>query len=55
VGDDSDVVLGKKFPGEKGNVLCHDATASSFFTKVWGNVFTHFHAIAVNRHSSMRN
>jgi hypothetical protein len=31
---------------------CHDATASSFVAKVRGEVFTHFHAVAVKRHSS---
>jgi hypothetical protein len=37
-GDDSHVVFGHKFPGEKGSVrlCCHDATASSFVTKVCG-------------------
>jgi hypothetical protein len=31
----------------------HDATASYFVTKVRIKVFTHFHAVTVNRHSSM--
>jgi hypothetical protein len=34
---------------------CRDATASSFVVKVRDKVFTHFHAVAVKRHSSMRN
>jgi hypothetical protein len=34
-------------------VCCRDATAISFVTKVWGEVFAHFHAVAVKRHSSM--
>jgi hypothetical protein len=36
-------------------VHCYDATASSFVTKVRGEVFTHVHAVAVKRHSSMQN
>jgi hypothetical protein len=36
-------------------VHCPDATASSFFAKVRGEVFAHFHAVTVKRHSSMRN
>jgi hypothetical protein len=42
VGDDIHVVFGQKFPGRKGNieiVCCHDAAASSFVVKVWGEVF----------------
>jgi hypothetical protein len=31
-------------------VNCSDA--SSFIVKVWGDVFTNFHAVAVKRHSS---
>jgi hypothetical protein len=37
VGDESHVVFGKKFPGEKRKcetVFCHDATVSSFVAKV---------------------
>jgi hypothetical protein len=34
---------------------CRDATASSFVAKVRGEVFAHFHVVAVKRHSSMRN
>jgi hypothetical protein len=34
---------------------CHYATASSFVTKVQGEDFTHFHAVAVKLHSSMQN
>jgi hypothetical protein len=56
VGEDSHVVSGKKFPGEKGSVrLSCDETASSFVTKVRGEVFTHFLAEAIKRHSSMLN
>jgi hypothetical protein len=56
VGDDSHVVFGQKFPGEKGSemVHCHDATASSFDAKVWGEVFIHFHAVTMKHHSSMQ-
>jgi hypothetical protein len=28
-------------------VCCHDATASSFVAKVWGEVFAHFHSVAI--------
>jgi hypothetical protein len=36
-------------------VRCRDATASSFVVNVRGEVFAHFHAVAVKRNSSMRN
>jgi hypothetical protein len=36
-------------------VRCRDATASSSVSKVRGEVFAHFHAIAVKRYSSTRN
>jgi hypothetical protein len=36
-------------------VRCLVATANSFVPKVKGEVFAHFHAVAVKRHSSMRN
>jgi hypothetical protein len=36
-------------------VRFHDATASSSVTKVWGEVFAHFHAIYIKHHSSMQN
>jgi hypothetical protein len=36
-------------------VHCHDATASSFVTKVRDKVFSHFHALSVKHHSSMWN
>jgi hypothetical protein len=36
-------------------VNCRDATASSFVAKVRGEVFAHFHAVAVKHHSSMQN
>jgi hypothetical protein len=49
--------LVEKFPGEKGSVMvcCREATASSFVAKVLGKVFTHFHAVAVKRHSTTHN
>jgi hypothetical protein len=50
VGGDSHVVSGKKFPGEKGSVrLCvvMMQQAVLFVTKVWGEVFAHFHAITI--------
>jgi hypothetical protein len=56
--DDSHVVFGKKFPGEKGKcemVSCHVARVSSFVAEVWCEIFAHFHAVAVKRHSIMRN
>jgi hypothetical protein len=36
-------------------VRCRDAAASSFVTKVRGEVFEHFNAVVIKRHSSMRN
>jgi hypothetical protein len=36
-------------------VHCHDATASSYVAKVRGEVFTHFHAVAVKLCSNMQN
>jgi hypothetical protein len=45
----------KKIPGEKWRVRCHDATASSFVTKVWGEVLAHSHAVAIKHHSIMQN
>jgi hypothetical protein len=36
-------------------VHCHDARASSYGAKVWGEVFAHFHTVAVKRHRSMQN
>jgi hypothetical protein len=33
----------------------HAATASSFVTNIWGEVFTHFHAGSVKCHSDMQN
>jgi hypothetical protein len=53
VEDDSHVVFCQKFLGEKGSVRCHDATGSSFVAKVPGEVFTHFHEVAVKCHSRM--
>jgi hypothetical protein len=55
VGDDSSFVFDKKFPGEKRSVEVHccDTTASSFDAKVQGNIFAHFHAVTVKRHSTV--
>jgi hypothetical protein len=36
-------------------VSCLDAKATSFFAKVRGEVFAHFHAVAVKHHGSVRN
>jgi hypothetical protein len=36
-------------------VLCRDVTSSSFVTKVWGEVFAHFLAVAVEGQGCMRN
>jgi L-lysine 2,3-aminomutase len=50
VGDDSHVVFGKKFPGEKRKFVtehCSDATASSFVAKVWGEVSAYLHTVAI--------
>jgi hypothetical protein len=56
-GDDSHVAFCQKFPGEKGTVrqCCNDATASYFVAKVRGEAVAHFHAVAMKRHSSLRN
>jgi hypothetical protein len=58
-GDDSHVVFGQKFPGEKGNVRwCSCAVVmatASFVTKARGEVFAHFHAVTLKYHSSMWN
>jgi hypothetical protein len=56
VGGGATVVFGQKFPGgKKSETCCQEATASSFVTKVLGEVFVHFHAFTVKYHSSMRN
>jgi hypothetical protein len=36
-------------------VRCRDATASSFVTKVRGEVFAHFHAFVTKRNSNIWN
>jgi hypothetical protein len=36
-------------------VRCHDATASTFVTKIRSEILTHFHAVVTECHSSMRN
>jgi hypothetical protein len=28
-------------------ICCHDATASSFVSKVWDEIFAHFHGVAI--------
>jgi hypothetical protein len=58
VGDDSHVGFVQQFPDEKikcESVRCHDAIASSFVAKFRGEVLANFYAVAVKRHSSMRN
>jgi hypothetical protein len=58
VEDDSHVVFGQKFPGKKGRVRrCVVVMQQSviFFAKFRDEVFAHFHAIAVEHCSSMRN
>jgi hypothetical protein len=50
------VVSSKKFPGEKGSVRWYVLVMQQFFvTKVRGEVFAHFHAVARKGHSSFRN
>jgi hypothetical protein len=39
----------------KCDTVCCDATSSSFGAKVQGEVFAHFHVVAAERYSSMRN
>jgi hypothetical protein len=55
-GVESHVGFGQKLPGRRKceTVRCCDATVSSFVTKVRGEVFSHFRAVAVKRHSSVR-
>jgi hypothetical protein len=59
VGDDSHVIFGKKNSLVKKTkcetVRCCDSTASCFVVKVRGEVFSHFHPVAVTSRSSMRN
>jgi hypothetical protein len=57
VGDYSHVVFDKEFPGEKESVrtVRCDATARSFVAKVRGEVFAHFHVVALKRHSTKLN
>jgi hypothetical protein len=52
--DDGSHVGGQKLPDQK-TVCCSEATASSFVTKVQGEVFAHFHAFTIKHHSSMQN
>jgi hypothetical protein len=53
VGNNSHIVFGHKFPGEKGSV--RHATTNSFVAKVQGEVFAHFHELTTKHHSSMQN
>jgi hypothetical protein len=56
--DDSHIVFWPKIPWWRrkcDTVRCRDATASSFVAKVRGEVFAHFHALAVKRLNGMRN
>jgi hypothetical protein len=59
VGDGSHVVFSSKnslmSKSKYETVHCRDATASSFIAEVRGEVFARFHAVALKRHSSMRN
>jgi hypothetical protein len=58
VWDDSHVVFGEKIPWwKRKNETVHyrDATSCSFVAKVRGEVFAHFIAFIVKRHSSVRN
>jgi hypothetical protein len=58
-GDDNHVVFGLKFIASCGRkcetVCCRDATASLFVAKFRDEMFAHFHAVAIKRHSSMLN
>jgi hypothetical protein len=49
------LLLVKNSVKEAWGMRCRDAIASSFVTKVRGEVFAHFHAVAVKLHSSVRN
>jgi hypothetical protein len=40
---------------ERETVRCRDAVDSNFVHKVRSEIFAHFHAVAVERHSSMQN
>jgi hypothetical protein len=54
----SHVVSCQKFPGEKGSVRRCVVVMQQpvlLVAKVQGEVFAHFHAVALKRHSSMRN
>jgi hypothetical protein len=56
VRDYSHVVSSKKNPWWKGSVRWYIFVKQQFFVaKVWGEVFSHFHAVAGKGHSSMRN
>jgi hypothetical protein len=56
--DDGQIDFGEHIPLWKRKcetVRCRDAAANSFVIKVRGEVFAHFHAVPVKRHSSVRN
>jgi hypothetical protein len=55
--DDSHVVLVKNSMVRRKCKLvrCRDATVISFVAKFRGEIFAHFHAVTVKRHSSMQN
>jgi hypothetical protein len=57
VGDNSHIVFRQNLLVEKKceTVRCRDETASSFVAKFRGEVFAHFHAVALKRHRSMWN
>jgi hypothetical protein len=55
VGDESHIVFGQKFSGEKESetVRYRDATGSSIVAKVRGEISAYFQAVATKRHSTM--
>jgi hypothetical protein len=58
VGDDGHMFLVKHSLVKKEKcetVRCRDATISPFVITIRGEVFAHFHAVAIKRHSIMRN
>jgi hypothetical protein len=57
MGDKNHVIFGRQFlVKRKFEMLrCPDATANSFVANVRAEVFAHFRAVPIERHSSMRN
>jgi hypothetical protein len=57
VGDNSHVVFGQKFPGEKGSVRWCIVVVQQplVLSPKFRAKSAHFHTVAVKRHSSMRN